>query len=121
MQIKCLEIRQFGGSLDLRQDQCEDRSLFSCVNSPPSCKPSQSDIFESLRLIEEEEDESHDPKPLTLADGYNMIFATVADLLQESEILIIPDNLLYAIPFAALMDDNGSIYRILSGFVLSLP
>ena len=97
----------FGGSLDLRQDQCEDRSLFSCVSSPPSCKPSQGDSFESLRLIEEEEDENHDSKPLTLADGYNMIVAPVADLLQESEIIIVPDNLLYPIPFAALMDDNG--------------
>ena len=29
-----------GGSLDLRQDQCEDRSLFSCVSSRLSCKPS---------------------------------------------------------------------------------
>ena len=96
-----------GGSLDLRQDQCEDRSLFSCVSSPLSCKQSQSDSFESLRLIEEEEDENHDSKPLTLADGYNMIVAPVADLLQESEIIIIPDNLLYPIPFAALKDGNG--------------
>ena len=97
----------FGGSLDLRQDQCEDRSLFSCVSSSLSCKQSQSDSFESLRLIEEEEDENHDSKPLTLADGYNMIVAPVADLLQESEIIIIPDNLLYPIPFAALKDGNG--------------
>ena len=99
--------QKFGGSPDLRQDQCEDRSLFSCVSSPPSCKPSQSDSFESLRLIEEEEDENHDSKPLTLADGYKVIVAPVADLLQESEIIIVPDNLLYPIPFAALMDDNG--------------
>ncbi|CAH3181391.1 unnamed protein product [Porites lobata] len=97
----------FGGSLDLRQDQCEDRSLFSCVISPVSCKQSQSDSFESLRLIEEEEDENHDSKPLTLAGGYNMIVAPVADLLQESEIIIIPDNLLFPIPFAALKDGNG--------------
>ena len=97
----------FSGSPDLRQDQCEDRSLFSCVSSPPPCKPFQSDNFESLRLIEEEEDKNHDSQPLTLADGYNMIVAPVADLLQESEIIIVPDNLLYPIPFAALMDDNG--------------
>ncbi|CAH3182450.1 unnamed protein product, partial [Porites evermanni] len=99
--------RTFGGSLDLRQDQCEDRSLFSCVSSPLSCKLSQSDSFGSLRLIEEEEGENHDSKPLTLADGYNMIVSPVADLLQESEIIIIPDNLLYPIPFAALKDGNG--------------
>ena len=104
---KVFENQTFGGSLDLRQDQCEDRSLFSCVSSPLSCKQSQSDSFESLRLIEEEEDENHDSKPLTLADGYNMIVAPVADLLQESEIIIIPDNLLYPIPFAALKDGSG--------------
>ncbi|CAH3172512.1 unnamed protein product, partial [Porites evermanni] len=97
----------FGGSLDLRQDQFEDRSLFSCVSSSLSCKQSQSDSFESLRLIEKEEDENHDSKLLTLADGYNMIVAPVADLLQESEVIIIPDNLLYPIPFAALKDGNG--------------
>ena len=97
----------FGGPLDLRQEQCEDRSLFSCVSTPSSCRPSQSDSFESLRLIEEEEDENHDSKPLTLADGYNMIVAPVADLLQESEIIIVPDKLLYPFPFSALMDDNG--------------
>ena len=99
--------QKFGSSFELRQDQCEDRSLFSCASFPKSCKPSQSDSFESLRLIEEEEDENHDSKPLTLADGYNMIVAPVADLLQESEIIIVPDNLLYPIPFVALMDDNG--------------
>ena len=106
---KAFESQTFRGSLDLLQGQCEDRSIsfFSCVSSPPSCKPSQSDGFESLRLIEEEDDENHDSKPLTLADGYNMIVAPVADLLQESEIIIVPDNLLYPIPFAALMDDNG--------------
>ena len=103
---KVFRNQTFGGSLDLRQDQCEDRSFFSCVSSPPSCKPSQSDNFESLRLIEEE-DENHDSKALTLADGYNMIVAPVADLVQELEIIIAPDNLLYPIPFAALMDDNG--------------
>ncbi|XP_073251997.1 tetratricopeptide repeat protein 28-like [Porites lutea] len=36
-----------------------------------------------------------------------MIVAPVADLLQESEIIVIPDNLLYPIPFAALKDDDG--------------
>ena len=104
---KVFENQTFGGSRDLRQDQCEDRSLFSCVSSPLLCKQSQSDSFESLRLIEEDEDENHDSKPLTLADGYNMIVAPVADLLQESEIIIIPDNLLYPIPFAALKDGYG--------------
>ena len=105
---KVFENQRFGGPQDLRQDQCEDRSFFSSyLSSPPSCKPSQDDTFATLRLIEEEEHETHDSEELTLADGYNIIVAPVVDLLQESEIIIIPDPLLYPIPFAALKDDNG--------------
>ena len=105
---KVFENKRFGGAQDLRQDQCEDRSfLSSYLSSPPSCKPSQDDTFATLRLIEEEEHETHDSEELTLADGYNIIVAPVVDLLQESEIIIIPDPLLYPIPFAALKDDNG--------------
>ena len=102
------ENQRFGGPRDLRQDQCEDRSFFSSyLSSPPSCKPSQDDTFATLRLIEEEEHETHDSEALTLADGYNIIVAPVVDLLQESEIIIIPDPLLYPIPFPALKNDNG--------------
>ncbi|CAH3166085.1 unnamed protein product [Porites lobata] len=105
---KVFENQRFGGPQDLRQDQCEDRSFFcSYLSSPPSCKPSQDDTFATLRFIEEEEHETHDSEELTLADGYNIIVAPVVDLLQESEIIIVPDPLLYPIPFAALKDDNG--------------
>ena len=105
---KVFENQTFDGCLDIRQDQCEDRSLFSFVKSPSSSKPSQSDSFISSRLIEEEDDETQENGPPTLADGDNMIIAPVADLLQEPEIIIVPDRLMYAIPFAALMDDNGT-------------
>ena len=105
---KVFENQRFGGPQDLRQDQCEDRSFFSSyLSSPPSCKPYQDDTFATLRLIEEEEHETHDSEELTLADGYNIIVAPVVDLLQESEIIIIPDPLLYPIPFPALKNDNG--------------
>ena len=97
-----------GGSRDLRQEQCEDRSLFSSYErSPPSCKPSQDESSSDLCLIEKEDDEARDTGPPYLADGYNMIVTPVADLLQEPEIVIIPDRLFYPIPFAALADDNG--------------
>ncbi|KAM7434626.1 hypothetical protein ABFA07_015316 [Porites harrisoni] len=96
----------FGGCLYLRQDQCEDRSLYSLsVSWLPTCKPSQDESFTSSRLIEQ--DETKDSKQPTLADGYKMIVAPVADLLQEPEIIIIPDGVLCPIPFAALTDDNG--------------
>ena len=104
---KVFENQRFAGPQKLRQEQCEDRSLFSSyLSSLPSCKPSQDDIFATLRLIEEEEHETHDSEALTLADGYNIIVAPVVDLLQESEIIIVPDPLLYPIPFAALEDDS---------------
>ena len=105
---KVFENQRFGGPQNLRQEHCEDRSLFSSyLSSLPSCKSSQHDTFATLRLMEEEEHETYDSEALTLADGYNIIVAPVVDLLQESEIIIVPDPLLYPIPFAALKDDNG--------------
>ncbi|CAH3190076.1 unnamed protein product [Porites evermanni] len=105
---KVFENQRFGGPQNLRQEHCEDRSLFSSyLSSLPSCKPSQDDTVATLRLIEEVEHETHDSEALTLADGYNIIVAPVVDLLQESEIIIIPDPLLYPIPFPALKNDNG--------------
>ena len=106
---KVFENQAFGGSQVVRQEQCEDRSmLFSPYeSSPPSFKSSQDDSSSALRLIEEEDDKTQETGPPTLADCYKMIIAPVADLLQEPEIVIIPDGLLYPIPFAALKDDNG--------------
>ena len=106
---KVFENQAFGGCQVLRREQCEDRSmLFSPYeSSPPSSKPSQDDSSSALRLIEEGDDKTQETGPPTLADCYKMIIAPVADLLQEPEIVIIPDGLLYPIPFAALKDDNG--------------
>ena len=45
----------------------------------------------------------------TLADGYKMIIAPVSDLLDgETEIMIVPDPLLFKVPFEALQDKDGS-------------
>ena len=106
---KVFQNQAFGGSQVVRQEQCEDRSmLFSPYeSSPPSSKPSQDDSSSALRLIEEGDDKTQETGPPTLADCYKMIIAPVADLLQEPEIVIIPDGLLYPIPFVALKDDNG--------------
>ena len=106
---KVFQNQAFGGSQVVRQEQCEDRSmLFSPYeSSPPSFKPSQDESSLALRLIEEEDDKTQETGPPTLADCYKMIIAPVADLLQEPEIVIIPDGLLYPIPFVALKDDNG--------------
>ena len=89
------------GSRELREEQCEDRSLFSSyVSSLDKRHAPQEGGTATLRLVEE------DKYTPTLADGYNMIVAHVADLLEELEIIIIPDPLLYRIPFAALTTDK---------------
>ena len=36
-----------------------------------------------------------------------MIIAPVADLLDEPEIIIVPDRLFYKVPFAALEEKSG--------------
>ena len=92
---------KIGGSRELRQEQCEDRSLFSSyVSSLAKCHAPQEGGTATLRLVEEDKD------TLSLGDGYNMIVTPVADLLEEPEIIIIPDPLLYRIPFAALTNDK---------------
>ena len=90
---------KIGGSRLLRQEQCEDRSLFSSyVSSLAKCHAPQEGGTATLRLLEEDTP--------SLGDGYNMIVTPVADLLEEPEIIIIPDPLLYRIPFAALTNDK---------------
>ena len=50
--------------------------------------------------------ESQGPK-MDLPLCYKLIIAPVADLLDGSEIIIVPDRALYNIPFAALPDESG--------------
>ena len=50
--------------------------------------------------------ESQGPK-MDLHLCYKLIIAPVADLLDGSEIIIVPDRALYNIPFAALPDESG--------------
>ena len=67
----------------------------------------QEDIVAALRLVElDEDDQEQEPRP-TLELLYKIFIAPVADLLDEPEILIVPDRSLYKIPFASLKDENG--------------
>ena len=92
---------KIGGSRELRQEQCEDRSLFSSYESSlAKCHAPQEGCTATLRLVEEDKDTP------SLGDGYNLIVTPIADLLEEPEIIIIPDPLLYRIPFAALTNDK---------------
>ena len=87
----------------LSHEQCEDRAL-------PFLKTSDSAEEGSLtvyRLPKEEEEENLQPLP-TLAERYKMIIAPVADFLDQPELVIVPDRVLYKVPFAALMDESGN-------------
>ena len=93
--------RHFG---KLQNERCEDRSLN--VNELKTTS-SQEEILPSCRLVEEEEKKQDVIKP-SLSLCYKMIIAPVDDLiLEEPEIIIVPDRSLYKIPFAALPDNRG--------------
>ncbi|KAL9986273.1 hypothetical protein ACROYT_G000390 [Oculina patagonica] len=67
------------------------------------------EILADLRLVKEkddDEDDNQDPEP-SLPLLYKMIIAPVADLLDEPEIILVPDRSLYQVPFAALTDESG--------------
>ena len=97
----------FRGCQKLPQGHCEDRSMFPLVACSSSFQ-AQEERVAALRLVElDEDDQEQEPTP-TLELLYKIFIAPVADLLDEPEILIVPDRSLYKIPFAALKDENGS-------------
>ena len=96
----------FRGCQKLPQRHCEDRSMFPLVARSSSFQ-AQEDIVAALRLVElDEDDQEQEPRP-TLELLYKIFIAPMADLLDEPEVLIVPDRSLYKIPFAALKDENG--------------
>ena len=96
----------FRGCHKLPQGHCEDRSMFPLVARSSSFQ-AQEDIVAALRLVElDEDDQEQEPTP-TLELLYKIFIAPMADLLDEPEILIVPDRSLYKISFAALKDENG--------------
>ena len=93
----------FRGCQKLPQGHCEDRSMFPLV----ACSSSQEDIVAALRRVGlDKDDQEQEPRP-TLELLYKIFIAPMADLLDEPEVLIVPDRSLYKIPFAALKDENG--------------
>ena len=97
------------------QEHYEDRSLFFSKASDPTHETSEEGGSAAFRPVEPEEEEDFQPVP-TLAECYQMIIAPVADFLDQSELLIVPDRALYKVPFAALKDESGrylsQTYRI---------
>ncbi|XP_073232255.1 uncharacterized protein [Porites lutea] len=88
----------------LPQEQCEDRSLFSLYANQVTNEANLEDSLSSLRLLNEEEVNT-DPEPPTLCQLYNMLIAPVSDLLEGSEIIVVPDRCFFQVPFAALHDE----------------
>ena len=62
-----------------------------------------------LRLVEEHEDENEGVIS-SLSLCYKMFIAPVYDLLEEPEVIIVPDRRLYKVPFAALSEKEGAEY-----------
>ena len=67
-----------------------------------TCFPSPA----AWRIVEDDDEASQNPES-SLSLSYRMLIAPVADLLEELEIIIVPDRSLNQIPFAALTDEGG--------------
>ncbi|XP_020613157.1 tetratricopeptide repeat protein 28-like [Orbicella faveolata] len=87
----------------LPEEDCEDRSLNAIVRELKSCKEERR---AALRLEEGDDEESQNPES-SLSLCYRIFIDSVADLLQEREIIIFPDHSLNQVPFAALTDKDG--------------
>ena len=94
--------------LHLSLGQYEDRSLSPSNISHLTCESSHECIQEDSRpIVTEDGDETQLHEPPSLSECYKMIIAPVADLLDEPEIIIAPDRILYKVPFAAFKDESG--------------
>ena len=83
---------------------CEDRSL-NTINVQPLSPAHKSSA--RLRLVEEDEDKE---VISSLSLCYKMFIAPVYDLLEEPEVIIVPERCLYQVPFAALREKEGTEY-----------
>ena len=82
-------------SLGILGDQeCEDRSLNDVESLP------------APRLIEDDDEEIQNSE-WDLSLFYRMLISPVADLLEEPEIIVVPDRSLNQVPFPALTDEYG--------------
>ena len=84
----------------LLEEDYEDPSL-----NEIELKPDVSQEEEQLATVPQGWGEDNSEQNLTLL--YNVLIAPVADLLEGSEIIIVPDPCLYHVPFPALHDDSG--------------
>ena len=94
------------------QEDCEDRSLLP-LNGIHSTRQSQREdngrapVRAPVGLKEEKKEEDPADRQTSLAMYHEILVAPVADLLEEPEIIVVPDPCLYKVPFAALKNENG--------------
>ena len=84
----------------LPEELCEDRSLNADIESEIEC--SQEENLTTLRQGKS----TNDPEP-SLTLFYELLVNPVIDLLDEPEIVVVPDRALYRVPFPALLDGSG--------------
>ena len=86
----------------LPDEDCEDRSLNDNIKSnPESCQEES-----PATLRQGKPGNANDPEP-SLTLFYELLVNPVSDLLDEPEIIIVPDRNLYRVPFPALLDESG--------------
>ena len=78
----------------LADQECDDRSLNNVVS------------LAALSLIEEGDEEIQNSE-WNLSLYHRMLISPEADLLQEPEIIVVPDRSLNQVPFPALTDERG--------------
>ena len=94
--IMAESFRSFG---ILPEDVCEDRSFNDIEPKSKSCHEESPETFWRGK-------DKGDPKP-SLTLFYEMLINPVSGLLDEPEVIIVPDRRLYCVPFPALLDESG--------------
>ena len=84
---------------------CEDRSIIdnNIETYPESCQEQSPTTW---RQLQGKPGNTDDPEP-SLALFYELLVHPVSDLLDEPEIIIVPDRNLYRVPFPALLNERG--------------
>ena len=80
---------------------CEDRTL---DDSETKLYSSEEEELPTLRQARGDDDDLE----LSLKLFYNLIIGPVADLLEGSEIIVIPERYMYCVPFSALRNGSGN-------------
>ena len=93
----------FGNFGNLPEEFCEDRSLNddNIETNPESCQEESPATLQQCKP-----GNTDDPEP-SLTLFYELLVNPVSDLLDEPEIVIVPDRNLYRVPFPALLNQSG--------------